>query len=148
MSTKNSFIERKRLIIGKRVIIMSSLMLIVSAGAKFAHIPRITTDLGAMGFDGGKLVFIAILEVLGALLFLVPATRSVGLLLLSSFMGGAIATHLQHGHSIIQPAFVLFLIWVGAWLHHPQVLWSLPLTTPAKDLVASKERRESAPQEI
>ena len=128
MSPNNGFRKGKRFVIGKVMIVMSSLMLMVSAGAKFAHIPKVTTDLGAMGFDEGKLMFIATLEVLSALLFLIPATRSIGLLLVSSFLGGAIATHLQHGHSIVQPAFVLFLIWLGTWLRHPQILWSLPLT--------------------
>jgi DoxX-like protein len=130
------------------MIVMSSLMLMVSAGAKFAHVPRFTTDLGAMGFDGGKLMFIATLEVLSALLFLIPATRSIGLLLVSSFLGGAVATHLQHGRSIVQPAFVLILIWLGTWLRYPQILWSLPPTTRATNPGEDKELRESAAQGI
>ena len=56
--------------------------------------------------------------------FLVPLTRSGGLLLVSSFLGGAIAKHLLHGKSIAQPSFVLALVWVGAWLRHPAMLWS------------------------
>jgi hypothetical protein len=110
---------------GSALILLGGLVLIGSAGAKFAHIPPVVTELGGFGFEGNKLTLIAIVEVLSALLFLVPFTRSAGLLLVSSFMGGAIATHIQHGQSPLQPAVVLCLIWLGAWLRHPKTLWSL-----------------------
>ena len=115
----------KRQMTGNVLMILGGLMLIGSAGAKFAHFPKLVTELGAMGFDGDKLLFIAALEVISALLFLVPLTRSAGLLLVSSFLGGAIATHLQHGQPIAQPSFVLFVIWLATWLRHPVILWSL-----------------------
>jgi DoxX-like family len=82
-------------------------MLIGSAGAKSAHVPQVVEQLAAMGFDGGRLTFIAVLEIVSAILFLVSFTRFLGLLLASAFLGGAIATHLQHSQPIVQPAFVL-----------------------------------------
>ena len=100
-------------------------MLVGSSSAKFAHVPAVVTQLDAMGFAGTRLMFIAVLEIVSAVLFLIPLTRSGGLLLVSSFMGGAIATHLQHGESIVQPSFVLLLIWLGTWLRHPVILQSL-----------------------
>src|SRR5712692_10779272 len=125
MKTENASISRKRRAAGNIAMILGGLMLIGSAGAKFAHVPAVVVQLGAMGFTDSKLTFIAVLEVVSALLFLVPATRSAGLLLVSSFLGGAIATHLQHGQPIIQPSFVLLLIWLGTWLRHPVILRSL-----------------------
>jgi hypothetical protein len=124
MPVENVLISRKRRILGSILLSMSGLMLLGSAGVKLAHVPQVVDQLAAMGFDGGKLMFIAALEIVSAVLFLVSFTRSLGLLLVSSFLGGAIATHLQHGHPIYQPAFVLLLIWLGAWLRHPQILWS------------------------
>ena len=131
MRTEKASISRKRRITGNVLIVLGGLMLIGSAGAKFAHVPAVVAQLGAMGFDGSRLMFIAVLEVVSALLFLVPLTRSAGLLLVSSFLGGAIATHLQHGQPIIQPSFVLLLIWLGTWLRHPEILWSLNRTAPS-----------------
>ncbi len=92
MRTENASVSRKRRITGNVLIVLGGLMLIGSAGAKFAHVPKVVTELVAMGFDGNKLMLIAILEILSALLFLIPVTRSFGLLLVSSFLGGAIAT--------------------------------------------------------
>ena len=53
------------------------------------------------------------LEIVSAVLFLISFTRSLGLLLVSSFLGGAIATHLPHGQPIYQPAFVFFFDLAG-----------------------------------
>jgi hypothetical protein len=130
MRTDNVSISRKRRITGNVLVILFGAMLIGSSGAKFAHVPAVVTQLGAMGFTGDSLMFIAVLEIVSAVLFLIPLTRSGGLLLVSSFLGGAIAAHLQHGEPIIQPSFVLLLIWLGTWLRHPEILWSLNLSAP------------------
>ena len=101
-----------------------AVLLLGSASAKFAHVPSVVSQLAADGIAGNRLILVAILEVVSALLFLIPATRSAGLLLVSAFLGGAIATHLQHAKSIAQPSIVLALIWFGAWLRHPEIFWS------------------------
>ncbi len=100
-----------------------ALMLLGSAGAKFAHVPAVVGQLAASGISGSRLIFVASLEVLSALLFLI-ATRSAGLLFVSAFLGGAIATHLQHAESIVLPSLVLGLAWFGAWLRYPEILWA------------------------
>jgi hypothetical protein len=125
MKEENSLISRKRRITGNVLIGLGGLVLTASAASKLVQVPRVMAELGAMGLHGNNVLFIAALEVVSALLFLVPVTRSAGLLLVSSFLGGAIATHLQHGQPIIQPSFVLILIWLGAWLRHPVILRSL-----------------------
>jgi hypothetical protein len=132
MTAENASLNRKRRITGNVLMVLSGLMLIGSSGAKLAHVPAVVTQLGAMGFTGNRLMFIAVLEIVSAILFLIPLTRSVGFLLVSSYLGGAIATHLQHGQSIIQPSFLLVLIWLGTWLRHPVILWSLngPASSP------------------
>ncbi len=131
---------------GTSLVVLGSLMLIASAVAKLARVKPLVEDLGAMGISGGRLTFVAIVEIASALLFLVPATRSAGLLLVSSFLGGALATHLQHGRPMFQPALVLFLVWLGAWLRHPQVLWSLGRGAPATRPPEEDERREVVAQ--
>jgi DoxX-like protein len=125
MSTDNVLVGKRRRMAGMVLICLVSVVLIASAGAKLAHVPKVVDELGAFGFDGVKLTMIAIAEIVSALLFLTPSTRSGGLLLVSAYMGGAIATHVQHDQSFLQPAMVLTLLWLGAWLRNPEVLWSL-----------------------
>lgn len=144
MRVQDSSISRNRRIGGNFLIGLSSLMLVGSAAAKFAHVPKLVTEFAAMGFDNKRLMFVAILEIVSAAAFLIPATRSFGLLLVSSYMGGAIATHLQHGQTIAQPSFVLALVWLGAWLRHPEILRSWGKNANTANTVPYQEQRKSA----
>lgn len=115
---------RVRRTIGAVLTTLVAVMLLASASTKLAHVPSVAGQLAAIGIAGNRLTFVAMLEVLTALLFLIPTTRSAGLLLVSAFMGGAIATHLQHSQSIAAPSMVLGVAWLGTWLRHPEIVWS------------------------
>lgn len=109
---------------GNILIFLGGLVLLGSSLTKFAHVAPVVKQLAAIGFDGSRLMIIAALEMLSAALFLIPRTRSLGLLLVSSYLGGAIAAHLGHGEPVYQPALVLALLWFGAYLRHAEVVWS------------------------
>jgi len=115
---------------GNALIVLGGLVLIGSAMAKLAHVPQVIAQLNGFGFEG-RIRLLAALELTTAILFLFPATRSAGLLLVSSFMGGVIATHMQHGESYLMPSVLLGLFWMGAWLRHPEIAWSLKHRVPA-----------------
>jgi hypothetical protein len=57
--------------------------------------------------------------VLTAALLLIPRTTSLGLLLTSSFWGGAICIHMAHDEPYFIQAALLVLSWVGAYLRYP-----------------------------
>jgi hypothetical protein len=59
-----------------------------------------------------------------ALLLLVPRTSSLGLLLTSSFWGGAICIHMAHAEPYLVQAVLLVLSWAGAYLRNPATLSS------------------------
>ena len=144
MQTNSQSISKRRRMLGAGLIVFGGLVLVGSAAAKFAQVPKVVMELGTMGFAGNRLTLIAVLEILSALLFLARSTRAIGLLLVSAYLGGAIATHIQHGQAPSQPAFILSLIWLGAWLRHPEVLWNLHASTHNTEQVASSKRQESA----
>jgi hypothetical protein len=60
--------------------------------------------------------------ILSALLLLLPRTALLGLLLTSSFWGGAICIHMAHGDAYLFPAVMLVLSWAGAYLRNPEAL--------------------------
>ena len=110
---------------GGVLIVLSGLLLLGSATAKVMQLAPVVTQMGGNGFAGWRLQVVALLEIAGALLWLVPVTRSAGLLFVSAFLGGAVATHMGHAEPIFGPAVVLTVVWLGAWLRHPEILWSL-----------------------
>lgn len=59
------------------------------------------------------------------LLLAIPWTASIGVLLASSYWGGAIVTHMGLGDSLAPPAGLLVATWVGATLRDPRLLYSL-----------------------
>ena len=120
-------IHRTRRSAGAALIFLGGIVLCVSGILKLAHIPGAVIQMRAWGFDEAGLVAIAILELLCVLALLVPATRSIGLLLVSAYLGGAIATHMEHAEAVkgAGPAVILLVICLGSWLRHPAVLWSL-----------------------
>ncbi len=73
------------------------------------------------------LMAIALGEFVTAVVLVIPRTMSVGLLLASSFWGGAICVHLmapQGEFDFLVPGGLLLATWVGAFLRDHRVLFS------------------------
>ena len=70
-----------------------------------------------------EIVYVGIIEIIAAILFAIPLTRNLGLLLLSAYFGGAIIFHLtmppnapEHMFSFKGAVVYLSLIWIVSWL--------------------------------
>jgi hypothetical protein len=59
-----------------------------------------------------------------AFLLLIPRTSSLGVLMTSSFWGGAICIHMAHGEPYLFQVVLLVLSWAGAYLRNPATLSS------------------------
>jgi hypothetical protein len=70
-------------------------------------------------------------ELATAILLLVPRTASLGILLASSFWGGAICLHMSHGEPFVLQSALLLLTWVGAYLRVPAMFSSFSASTAA-----------------
>jgi len=87
---------------------------------------------------GEQILLIGAGELITAVLLLVPRTSSLGVLLASSFWGGAICIHMAHAEPYVVPAALLVVTWLGAYLRNPATFSSfadsqqappLPLTS-------------------
>jgi hypothetical protein len=58
---------------------------------------------------------IAVLALSGGLLYAMPRTAILGAILITGFVGGALAVHLRVTMALIWPEIVDMLIGVGAW---------------------------------
>jgi hypothetical protein len=127
----NAPTNRARSIAGNVLILLPGIAVTLSETAKLLHVPAVVQQMAAAGFDGGKLILVGALGFTSALLFLFPRTRSIGLLLLSAFLGGAICLHVQRSEftKALGPALLLGMAWIGTSLRHPQMLWSFGNST-------------------
>jgi uncharacterized membrane protein YphA (DoxX/SURF4 family) len=74
-----------------------------------------------IGLDTTAFKIIAIVELISAILFVVPRTGVLGALLLAAYMGGAIATHAEHGLSVVAPCAIQAFIWIAAVVRFPEL---------------------------
>jgi hypothetical protein len=119
-------ISRTRAIAGNVLILVPGLGLVLTSATKFFGVPAVVHQMALEGITGDKLVIVATLELLSALLFLYPKTRSFGLMFLSAFLGGAISTHVLMGAfpAAVPAGTFLTLAWLGTFLRYPEALWS------------------------
>ena len=68
------------------------------------------------------------------LLYAVPRTAVLGAVLLTAYMGGAVATHVRVGNPlfthILFGVYLAVLLWGGLFLRDPRVRALLPLVSP------------------
>ncbi|QDT05063.1 hypothetical protein K227x_34610 [Rubripirellula lacrimiformis] len=75
-----------------------------------------------MGWSEDVMFRIGIVEVVIAVLFLVPRTAFVATILLAAYLGGATATHVRVGEAFFIPIVLGVLAWIALGLRQPEVL--------------------------
>jgi hypothetical protein len=89
---------------------------------------EMSIQLHNFGFDGYKVILIAVEELISALLFLTPSTRHIGVLLVLSAPGRSFRyppTAHAVSSSFAPAAMVLALAWFGTWLRHPAIFFPI-----------------------
>ena len=89
---------------------------LMSGTMKFNLPADALTQMASQGLTPAMAKNLAIIEILSAILFLIPRTSVLGTLLLTAYMGGAIATHFTHGQPLMAPCVILAVVWiVSVW---------------------------------
>ncbi len=92
-----------------------------SAMGKFFANPETLAMAQGMGIDASTYRAIAVVELISIVLFIFPRTGILGTLLLVAYMGGAIATHLEHAQSIVAPCVIQAFLWIVAVVRFPEL---------------------------
>jgi hypothetical protein len=78
-----------------------------------------------LGFQPHHVFTIGVIELVCLLVYLVPRTAPLGAVLLTGYLGGAIATHLRLDNPLFShtlfPIFVAAIIWGGLYLRDARV---------------------------
>ncbi len=101
---------------------VTAVIFLVSAYAKLG--PRsaeMIEQIARFGYPDGALVIIAAVELSCLLLYLTPRTSLLGAVLLTGYLGGAVATHVRNGDAFIMPIAVGVLAWGGLYLRDDRV---------------------------
>lgn len=95
---------------------------------KIAHAPPVVEGFQHFGYPESTLTTIGCLEVMVAILVLIPRTAVLGAILFTAYFGGAVATHVRIGESVwIGPVLLSVSVWLGLWLREPRLHSLAPL---------------------
>jgi hypothetical protein len=118
-------VSNKRLRTGQVLSTLAVLFLTFDGVIKILHTTPVVEAFARMGWPDSLAFGIGALELACLALYLLPRTAALGAILLSAFLGGAIATHLRIGdpffsHTIF-PVYVAALLWGGLYLRDERV---------------------------
>lgn len=113
--------SKTRNLVGWLLAGLVGLLLAASALDKISGSAHSLTMGASFGLAASTYRTLGIIELASVLLFLVPRTSLLGTLLLTAYLGGAIATHLQHQQGILFPAGIEALVWIAAAIRLPEL---------------------------
>ena len=88
-----------------------------------------------LGYPESSIVGIGIVLLASTLLYLIPRTAILGAILLTGYLGGAVATHVRVSgppFNIVFPVIFGSMLWGGLWVRNRNLRQLLPLTGDAK----------------
>jgi hypothetical protein len=108
--------------------ILVSLLMTFSAVMKLTQNPMVMETL----VDGAKypresVVWIGVAELACVIVYLVPFTSVLGAVLLTGYLGGAVATHVHGNEPWIMVVAIGTVVWAGIWLRDKRVRGLLPI---------------------
>ncbi len=87
--------------------------------------PVILKNMDHVGYPRQVLRPFGIIKILISLMTLIPATSFIGVILVTGWMGGAIAAHVRVGDKYVIQVILPIMIWVGYGLRHQSELHAL-----------------------
>jgi len=103
-------------------------LMVMSGGMKLAGSPEIVKNWATFGYPRDTLVPIGVTEIACALLYVFPRTAVLGAILVTGYLGGAVATHVRISQPVwFAPALLGVLAWLGLFLRDARLRALLPL---------------------
>lgn len=112
---------------GRVISAIPVLMLLLSAAMKFARPVDVVEGFARMGYPERLAIPLGILELACTLLYIVPRTAVLGAILLTGYLGGAIATHVRIGDAFVPPVVFGVLVWLGLFLRDRRLRELIPV---------------------
>ena len=85
----------------------------------------------ALGYPEHTVVLIGAIELACLGLYLVPQTAVLGAVVITGYLGGAVATHVRIGNPLLThtlfPIYVAAMLWGGLYLREPRMRALVPL---------------------
>ena len=119
METANTS-SKKMKITGWVLSILAILLLLADGFAKLIKPEPVVQATLQLGYPESTITTIGILVIICAIIYAIPRSAFLGAILLTGFLGGAIATHFRINNPLFShtlfPVYILLFIWLGLYL--------------------------------
>ena len=126
--------SRAMLWAGRALSTLVVVFLVIDAVIKLVPLPVVTETMGQLGWptDVETARTLGVLTLVSTLLHVVPRTSVLGAVLLTAYLGGAIATHARIGSPLFSHTlfgvYLTLLVWGGLWMRDARIRRLLPFT--------------------
>jgi hypothetical protein len=123
-------VSKKRLSAGRIISALPALFLIFDGIMKLVKPAPVVEATVRLGYRESVIVGMGIVLLACTVLYLIPRTAILGAILLTGYLGGAVATHVRVGEALFPALFpVVFgaLLWGGLWLRDERLRALIPL---------------------
>jgi hypothetical protein len=106
-----------------------ALFLLMDAVMKFVKPPQVVEATVRLGYAENLIAPIGAVLLVCVILYLIPRTAVLGAILLTGYLGGAVATHVRAGGSwfeIMFPVIFGFLVWSGIYVREERLRSIVP----------------------
>jgi hypothetical protein len=113
---------------GRIISIVPVYVVLTSSRWKLTSNPWYVQEWGRIGWQAPDLPFIASLQLGAILLYVIPRTSVLGAVLLTGYLGGAIASYVRIGelYPPLVPLTTAMLAWLGIYLRDERLRALLP----------------------
>ncbi len=128
-------ISRGQLRAGRICGALAALFLIVDSVAKVLALDPVVKGTVELGYPESVVRVLGVLLLASVVVYLVPRTAVLGAILLTGYLGGAVATHVRIGNPlashVLFPVYVALLVWGALFLCDARVRALVPLRGPS-----------------
>jgi hypothetical protein len=107
------------------------LFLLFDSVIKLLVIDPVVESFGQLGWPVSVSIGIGLIELVCLMLYVIPRTSVLGAVLLTGYLGGAIATHVRVGSPLFThalfPIYIAAFLWGGLYLRETRPRVLLPL---------------------
>jgi len=108
--------SRKRLWVGRIMSWLPMALLLTSSVMSIMMPPAVREGMAHLGYREDVAPAIGILAIACAITYLIPRTSLLGAVLLTGYLGGAVASHVRIGEAFFAPVVFGMLVWGGLFL--------------------------------
>jgi hypothetical protein len=127
--TQSAPVSKIRLWAGRIISAIPALFLLMDGVMKLFKPAIVVETTVKLGYSEGVILPLGIVLLACTILYLIPRTAILGAILLTGYLGGAVATHVRVGEGafpVLFPVIMGVLLWGGLWLRDDRLRTLIP----------------------